>query len=155
MFAGNLSVPRKSHSAALLPDGRVLIAGGLYGGLVPTSSSDIVDPQAGAVVPGPAMTTARQAHSATTLLNGAVLIAGGNDGGHDLASSEIFDASSGSFAVAGNLSAPRSGHSAFLLPHNNSVLLIGGAAATNTADLFVPDWQGQSGGFSSTGSLVV
>src|SRR6266478_5156020 len=160
-FAGALFSPRTQHATAVLADGRVLIIGGSNGS-VPLASSDIFDPIAGTVAPGPSLATPRSSHSATTLLDGRVLVAGGNnivtnaDGSTtptNLASAEIFDPSAGTFSPATRtLATPRQGHLAFLLPHNNNVLIVGGisgGAAVSSAELFTP-WQGS---FSPTSSL--
>ena len=78
--------------------------------------------------------------SATTLLDGHVLVAGGNDGTQDLATAEIFDVDLGIFWATSSMLAPRSGHLAMLLPHNNSVLIAGGTsngAAVTSVERFV------------------
>jgi len=136
-LAGSLSSPRKNHAAALLSDGRVLIVGG-WDGAKALATSDIFDPVAGTVTAGPNLSTARQGLSATTLLDGRVLIAGGNNmvvnpdgssGPVDLASAEILDSGATAFSTAASaLVTARSGHQAFLLPHNNSVLIVGGTS---------------------------
>jgi len=161
-FAGALSSPRENHALALLADGRVLIIGGSNGS-APLASSEIFDPVAGVVAPGPSLAAPRSAHSATTLLDGRVLVAGGSgivtnaDGSTtpvELASAEIYDPSVGTFSpVATTLAAPRQGHLAFLLPHNNNVLIVGGTSAgvpVAASELFTP-WQGT---FASTGALT-
>ncbi len=161
-FAGALSSPRTQHALALLADGRILIIGG-SNGTIPVASTDIFDPVAGTVAPGPSLARPRSGHSATTLLDGRVLVAGGHnivtnaDGSTtatDLASAEIFDPSAGTFSPATNtLATPRQGHLAFLLPHNNNVLIVGGTSAgapIASSELFAP-WQGT---FSATSSLT-
>ncbi len=161
-FAGALSSPRAQHATALLADGRVLIIGG-SNGTAPVASTDIFDPVAGSVVPGPSLATPRSRHSATTLLDGRVLVAGGGniitnpDGSTtptDLASAEIFDPATGVFSgVTSTLATARQGHLAFLLAHNNNVLIVGGTSAgapMASSELFTP-WQGT---FSATSSLT-
>src|SRR5437870_4837906 len=152
-FAGTLCSPRAQHAMAVLADGRVIIIGG-SNGTVPGASTDIFDPVAGTVAPGPSLAVARIAHSATTLLNGQVFVAGGNNGSVDLGSAEIFDPSAGTFTMAPSaLATPREGHLAFLLPHNNNVLFVGGTSAGTavaSSELFT-SWQGT---FSGTGSLT-
>src|SRR5439155_23240555 len=136
--AGALSSPRKAHGAAVLPDGRVLIVGGADE-TAPLSSSDIFDPATGAVSRGPELSTFRAGLSATTLLSGKVLVAGGNDGTADLASAETYDPATNAFApTAGALGTARRDHRAFLLPHNNGVLIVGGTSnsvALSSAEL--------------------
>src|SRR5439155_5049751 len=131
--------------AALLPENRVLIAGG-YDGSQVLKSTEIFDPASGSVSSGPDLSTPRAAHSATTLLNGGVLIAGGSDGSQDLASAELLPRSGAAFIATGNMASPRRSHSAFLLSDNNSVLIVGGSA--DTAELYRP-W---SRAFVATGA---
>src|SRR6267154_4383253 len=164
-LAGVLSSARSNHAAALLQDGRVLIVGG-SDGTKALATSDIYDPAAGAISAGPKLSTARQGLSATTLLDGRVLIAGGNnvvvnpDGSSspvDLASAEILDAGATAFSNAASaLLTARSGQQAFLLPHNNSVLIVGGTSngtAIASTELYIPWANSQAGIFQATGSM--
>src|SRR5439155_8906671 len=137
-LAGTLATPRKNHATVLLSGGRVMIVGGFDGSHI-LNSTEIFDPATAQVSSGPSLSTARMGHSATTLLNGDVLVAGGSDGSRDLASTELYSASgtsangssaqSDGFTSAANMLSARSGHSAFLLPHNAAVLMVGGSAA--------------------------
>lgn len=77
--AGDLTQPRLDHTATLLPDGRVLIAGGQLSGGGTLSSSELYDSQHGVFTPTGKMTSGRGSHTATLLNNGKVLIAGGSD----------------------------------------------------------------------------
>ena len=160
---GAMSTPRKSFASAVLQDGRVLLIGGSNDS-DPLASTEIFDPQSNSIAAGPVLSAPRMNHSATTLLNGQVLVAGGStvtsnpDGSAssvDLASAEIYDSAAGNFAVsASSLAAPRRDHGAFLLPNNNSVLIVGGTSDGNevaTAELFVPS----NGIFATTGAPLV
>jgi len=135
--AGQLSTVRSFHAAALLQDGKVLIAGGRDGD-VPLNSTDLFDPATGSVTPSGFLTVPRAGHTATTLLDGTVLIAGG-DG---LSSAEIYDPERQSFSPTASMSGARAGHAAILLPDNNNVLLAGGrdadGAALASAEIFSP-----------------
>ena len=101
---------------------------------------------------------ARAGHSATTLLDGQVLVAGGASDTSELASAEVFDPTSNTFSAAGgSLAIARQHHLAFLLPHNNSVLIVGGTSGGNAvgaAELYVP-WEGAGGSFVATNALSV
>src|SRR5438093_7404530 len=151
--AGTLTTPRKNHAAVLLSGGRVMIVGGFDGSHL-LNSTEIFDPVTAKVSSGPSLSTARMGHSATTLLNGDVLVAGGSDGSQDLASAELYSASgtpanvssaqTDEFTSAANMLSARSGHSAFLLPHNAAVLMVGGSSAS--AELY----QAWNSGFIST-----
>jgi len=166
-FAGTLSSPRNNHASAILNDGRVLVVGGTDANNNILASSDIFDSVAGTVSAGPSLATPRQSASATTLLDGRVLIAGGTgsitnpDGSTnsvDLGSAEILNAAATAFTLSASpMITARSGHQAFLLPHNSSVLILGGSAngaATSSAELFIP-WTGagQAGAFQTTAAL--
>jgi len=148
---GMMSWPRQNHAAALLASGQVLLAGG-SDGAGPLASSELWDSASGMVSPGPALSVARAGLSATTLVDGTVLLAGGNDGTSDLAVTEIFDPAAGTVvAGASLLSSARRDHLAVLLPHNSSVLVVGGttgSAVVSTAELYLP-W---AGGSNPTGS---
>src|SRR5688572_23142611 len=91
--AGELSEPRYQHTATLLADGRVLIAGGVAADGSPTGLVEIYDPATGAVSRAPSMLEGRSAHDAVLLDDGRVFIAGGQS-----ARTEIFDPATGTFA---------------------------------------------------------
>ena len=97
------------------------------------------------------MTQARYLHTTTTLPNGTVLAAGGCGGSGPLASSERYDASSGTWFAGPPMSTARYGHSANLLA-NGRVLVAGGASGSVLAssELYDP----VTDTFSSTGSMT-
>lgn len=89
-----------------------------------------------------ALETARESHTATLLANGLVLITGGDDHKVSLASAELFNAETHSFARAGDMAYARTRHTATLLA-SGAVLLIGGRDAGGnalaTTELFDPN----------------
>jgi hypothetical protein len=74
--SGSLATPRFYHTATLLQDGSVLVAGG-YNGSSTFASAERYYPASGTWVPAGPMATARLSHTATLLPNGKVLVAGG------------------------------------------------------------------------------
>ena len=72
-----MSIARASAAAVLLPNGKVLIAGGMTGSTAATKSTELYDPATNQLSAGPAMIHARGSAPATLLANGDVLIAGG------------------------------------------------------------------------------
>jgi hypothetical protein len=141
--AGGMTSPRLYHTATLLANGKVLVAGGVDGTNV-LSSLEIFDPAASTFSSLGSMSTARMAHSAVLLSNGTVLIFGGtSDGLTVLDSAEIVDpnfvADSGSLTIpAGTMNADRELDSATLLP-DGTVLAAGGysgSASLATAEVF-------------------
>ncbi len=157
---GSMAVGRRSHSATLLKDGRVLVAGGGVAfspgtGTLATTTAELYDPTAGAFSSTGNMGIARYCHTATLLTNGKVLITGGVDGRSYFATAELFDPVSGSFAPTGSMATARCYHTATLLA-NGKVLIAGGENVTaagptalSTAELFDP----ASGTFAPTGSM--
>ena len=151
---GSMAVPRGEHSATLLQDGRVLVAGGVSyvsGHYSYTATAELYDPALGTFSRTGGMKNARHCHTATLLTNGQVLITGGYDGSTFLSAAEIFDPVSGTFAPTGNMAAARCFHTATLLT-NGKVLIAGGSdanAVLATAELFDP----ATGVFSATGSM--
>jgi len=111
------------------------------------------------------MLNARASHTATLLLDGTVLIAGGlnienidrQEFDFPIASAELFDATSGTFAATGSMATARSGHNATLLANAalantasyGKVLVTGGGG--QTAELYNP----ASRLFTETGPLLV
>src|SRR5688572_6205714 len=105
---GSMTARRAAHTATLLPDGRVLVAGGLSGESS-AASTELFDPATKAFANASNMSVARAAHTATLLSNGKVLIAGGYNGDY-LASAELYDPVANSFAPVRTMNVARSGH---------------------------------------------
>jgi hypothetical protein len=134
---GAMHRARISHTATLLQDGRVLIAGG-YGDSV-ASGAELYDPKTGTFAETGSMATARCKHTAGLLPDGRVLIAGGSDSrgwDRNLTGAEIYDPHSGKFSAAASLNDSR-----FKLP-DEAVQLPSGkllvAGGSKQAEVFDP-----------------
>jgi hypothetical protein len=157
--ASAMTIARSGHSATLLPNGRVLIAGGASAASFSSSrvldSAEVYDPEANTFRSIGTMTTARRMHTATLLPDDTVLIAGGYDeGGGALASAELYDPVGGTFRATGSLSVARGGHTAILLP-TGKVLVIGGYGTRAYPDVAPAElYDPASHTFSAAGAYV-
>jgi len=90
---GNLTGPRYSHTATLLPNGKVLVAGGFRASAL--GIADLYDPVTGTWSATGSLATARYFHTAILLTTGKVLVTGGFNAGTYLASAELYDPATG------------------------------------------------------------
>ena len=151
---------RHAHAAALLDDGRVLIAGGMHSyqdAIAPVQSvtladAELFDPVSETFKATGRMQTARQEHAMTRLTSGAVLVTGGTGAsGQRLGTAELFDPTTGTFESMGSMVSVRSGNRYSPLAGNPSTgysatalkdgraLIVGGisnGAPVATAELF-------------------
>ena len=151
---GSMITARKHHTATLLANGKVLVAGGYDDVTGHVSSAELYDLATGQWGATASLSNARDGHTATLLANGKVLVAGGSDeynGG--LSSAELYDPATGQWSATGPLSAAREKHTATLLA-NGKVLVAGGKAENDTelssAELYDP----ATGQWSATASLA-
>lgn len=148
----SMGQPRYGHTATVLQDGRVLIAGGAGDGLQApaTATAEIFNPAAGTFTATGSMSTIRAFHTAVLLPNGKVLISGGGINGYNPGtkkSQELYDPATGTFTATGDMVSARSYHASVLLP-NGKVLHVG--AAGTAAELYDP----ASGQCTSTGAMT-
>lgn len=132
---------RVAHAAALLKDGRVLVAGGWTGDMA-TASAEVFDPQHRSFSPVQAMATARMDATATPLLNGSVLVTGGASATNlPISHAEVFDQTQNRFVAVGAMHEARAHHAAVRM-QDGRVLVVGGQRgrnlATNSAEIYDP-----------------
>ncbi len=135
VVVGSLGAGRYWHTATLLPNGKVLVTGGIDSNGAGLASAELFDPGTKTFSSvAQAMATARYGHTATLLPNGKVLIVGGT-------AAELFDPAAGTFSpTSGAMAVERWYHTATLLP-NGKVLLAGGYGAGDylaSAELYDP-----------------
>ncbi|MFW3145578.1 MAG: Kelch repeat-containing protein [Thermoplasmatota archaeon] len=141
-----LTGPRFNHTATLLKDGCVLIAGGTEDGQASLSSAEIYCPDDRIWLPSGEMLEKRQRHTADLLPDGRVLAAGGFNGeGHpslmkdlsptgsfSLSSTEIYNSYREAWETGPPLSTGRFWHRAVVLGDGN-IVVIGGINITEGA----------------------
>jgi large repetitive protein len=156
VLTGELNVWRYYHTATLLQNGTVLVAGGNDpNALSITSSAELYNPASGTFAITGNMITGRLYHTSTLLPNGTVLIAGGqNNSNQALASAELYNPATGTFAATGTMNVARVNPTATLLG-DGTVLIAGGCTVNgvpySSAEIYDPS----AGTFTLTGNLNV
>lgn len=165
-FTGPVASAGSNASSTLLQDGRVLFAGGNFGGIgVASKNAQLYSPVTNTWSAATKMRAARNWPTGTLLPDGRVLIVGGSNGKLSgnylviLKTAELFDPAAGTFTLsAAKMKTARGGQTATLLP-NGKVLITGGmnvymprirwGTCTNLAELYDP----ATDTFSSAGAM--
>ena len=157
---GSMTTARTGHTATLLANGEVLVAGGGNTTILP--SAERYNQATGKWTATGSMAIARTDHTATLLPNGEVLVAGGISNGSSpwsnscTASAELYNPSTGQWTSTGSMTKPRDSHTATLL-NDGSVLVAGGLCSggftypDDTAELYSPS----TGTWKASGSMNV
>jgi WD40 repeat protein len=148
---GTMNTGRFVHSATLLANGQVMVAGGFNSNIGELASTETYNPASGNWITNGEMINPRSDHPATLLPNGKVLIAGGDNYSGALTNAELFDPASGTWTATGSMTNARTYHTATLLP-NGKVLVTGGYNSTSyliSCELYDP----ATGTWTNTGSL--
>jgi len=152
--AGSMSTTRSGHTATLLMNGKVLVAGGT------DASAELFDPTTGTFAPTGIMSTTRYGATATLLVNGKVLIVGGYGLGVSelprLKTAELYDPFTDTVSPTGNMALPRVLHAATLLDDGKVLVTggtidnVGGGVATATSEVYDPS----TGAFTTAGNMI-
>jgi len=135
-----MKTARDYHTATLLRNGKVLVAGGYSGplGTVVLASTELYDPSTNGWSDAAPMLIPHASHTAALLPDGKVLIASGRSSGGDTMEAETYDPATNVWSKAGNLAVARTSATALVLA-SGKVLVIGGDGTANPgAELYDP-----------------
>jgi fibronectin type 3 domain-containing protein len=158
--AAPMGAVRYGHTATLLPNGKVLVTGGLdapaTGGGVARASAELYDPASGTWANAPSMGSARTNHSALLLPNGKVLVFGAAPAS---TSAELYDPTTNTWAAAAPMATPRicgsnrgTAASGTLLA-DGRVLVAGGASGPSSAFIEIYDFTTNT--WTTVGNILI
>jgi len=124
---GHMLEPRSGHTATLLPDGKVLIVGGMRRNQDFYKSAELYDPKTGKFLPTGEMSERRVSPVAALLQSGKVLIAGGWIGHGCTNSAELYDPATGKFTLLQSKMISVRGDARGTLLPDGDILITGGA----------------------------
>lgn len=146
---GAMLGPRVGHSAALLPDGKVLVVGGgdsSDGNGGPLATAEVYDPVSGIWTAAGSTAGAGPGRTATLLGDGTVLVAGGSGSNFEpLAVAELYDPITGTWSATTNMLEARSDHTATLLLDGTLLVAGGGLASAELYDPRTGQWTATGG----------
>jgi hypothetical protein len=145
-----LNTVRSVHTATLLNDGKVLLAGGMNNNETALQSAEIFDPQTNKFTMAANMNYPRVGHTAVLLKDGKVLLAGGYTNRKPSATAEIYNPQTKQFLVVGEMKIARGGHTATLL-EDGRILVAGSEKGEKICEIFDPQTQK----FTESGNLSI
>jgi sugar (pentulose or hexulose) kinase len=129
--SGNANATRLQHTATLLNNGQVLLAGGIDNSNNTLASVELYDPGAGTFAVTGSLNSGRWDFTATLLTNGTVLVIGGFDSNSNaLSAAELYNPTTGIFASTGSLNVARNTQAATRLPSSASATPVPGVRWT-------------------------
>src|SRR5271155_3171435 len=153
---GLMAVAQFDGTATLLPNGQVLVAGGIsYIGPTNTNAAELYNPANGTWTATGSMNSIHYSQTATLLPNGKLLVAGGDCCGsaelYNPTNGTPYGPTNGTWTAAGSLNPGRTVHTETLLPTGDALVAGGysGGAFVSNAELYV--WA--SGTWTNTGTM--
>jgi Kelch motif. len=145
-----MNTARQNHTATVLPNGQVLVAGGA-GSSGTTNSAELFDPSIGTWATTGSLTNGRMVHTANLLPNGKVLITGGSKGS-TLSSTELYDLVSGKWTTNVAMNISHQSHTATLLADGKLLIAggIGPSGVTNRVEVY----DSANGTWTNTGAMT-
>ena len=132
-ITGDLGTAHAYHTATVLSDGTVLVAGGSFMSTAATAAAELYDPDTESWTAVGNLTTARMLHTASLLNGDRVLLAGGSAGGccSGITAAELYDPASETWHAVQSMSMPRREHSAAVIKGGASAVIAGGYTCCN------------------------
>jgi hypothetical protein len=137
---GPLNVARANHVAVLLPNGKVLIAGGVNGSNQAEVSAELYDPAAQTFSFTGPLGSAQSSPAAVLLANGQVLVLGGTGTAGQDNQAQMYNPVSGTFSTILGMVSPRADFPVVTLS-DGTLLITGGFAAPSSitnAEIYYP-----------------
>ena len=148
---GSMNVRRALHTATLLPNGQVLVAGGRWCPNAPpatcnftfrTATAELYNPATGTWTPTGSMNEARHTTASVLLPDGRVLVPAGFTNAGNGFNGDIYNVATGTWTLTSNMNFARARQGAMLL-QDGRVMVVGGFPATQTTEVYNPainDW---------------